>query len=323
MLPNLMMMLATVLGAPPSLDADELVGRHEEGLAKIHSVRAVVELKTSDDGGKSWKTVNIFKVWRSGQKERMTIDHFLVYVSGAYRKSRRFTQILTTPEGQRILSKPGGDEPIQEPVDTIKLEFSSDRISGLINPPRPFGSAGYKEFYTQALLYTPGLYTVRELCEATGRVMPKASRDALGDETWEMDLRNREGKRRYHVSFAPKYNYLVNRQITTDEHGNSFDHGANFSVEEFQEPKPGIFMPKTIRSSAPGKPSIIDVLEVRDVAVNEPIPEKEFTLRFPVGILVQDNTHDSCFYIWGDGKPQRTFKTAAELNQWGLERSRH
>ena len=92
---------------------------------------------------------------------------------------------------------------------------------------------------------------------------------------------------------------------------------ATRRVVDWHEPAPGIFVPKTIRIERPQLAQLRHEFLVRGVAVNAPIPEAELAFRFPKGMGVGDAAKD-VFYLWGDGKPERTF-TTDEYNKWRQE----
>ena len=76
-------------------------------------------------------------------------------------------------------------------------------------------------------------------------------------------------------------------------------------------------MPKLIRIERPQVDQLRYEFHVRDLEINTPIPEAETALRFPKGLGVHDGAKN-VFYLWGDGKPDRTF-TLKEYNAWRQE----
>jgi hypothetical protein len=54
--------------------------------------------------------------------------------------------------------------------------------------------------------------------------------------------------------------------------------------------------------------------ELKDVHVNEPI-RQDLALEFPEGAIVVDQRLPA-YYLWGKGKPARTFSSGDEFNAW-------
>jgi peroxiredoxin len=87
------------------------------------------------------------------------------------------------------------------------------------------------------------------------------------------------------------------------------------SVLEFQQPVPGIFVPRTIRETMSWAPGIVVETVIQEAAVNVPMADADLTFRFPAGISIAD-TARGVWYAWGNEAPARTYKTADELTEW-------
>ena len=317
--------ISSIVGNAISLD--DLIKRHEEGLSLIRSIKAKIELRVSEDGGKTWKTTLEYAVMRSGETERYNARYYYVpssgYSDGKILTANMFKDFLTTPEGRRTIVYAGLD-PEDTPSGTIdvgELESTGRKISGQIDPPQPFGPLGYKSFWITPLLFAADLrFTMRELC-AGSRPIPIQGKHAGGETSYDLDVSDPTSVRRYLLSFDPSHNYLIRNLKTLDSKGKPLEWFSDLSVVDFQEPKKGIFVPKMIRGSSHANPERIYEVEVSDVVVNEPFEDEKLRhLEFPPGIVVLDTTQENCFHIWGDGKPAMTFRTPEELNHWRLEK---
>ena len=116
------------------------------------------------------------------------------------------------------------------------------------------------------------------------------------------------------IAISPGRHFALSALKALDDKGKPFEFFGDLKVVEFQEPKPGFFLPKVIRGESSGAdgPKLLFEVLVSDVTVNEPIDEKEFSIRFPEGIPVVDRTKGEPVYmIWGKGEPKIIFKSNA------------
>lgn len=300
--------------------AGDLLQKYEEGSSRIHAISAVVELKYSDDGGQTWRQVLSYVAHRSGQREYVEQTMFHAYAEGRLNETNITRRLLTTPEGRTGLSYVGL-KPAEAPdpsYDPLELELSQKKITGQIDPPQPFGSQGYRSnWMVPALLQPADRYTLRDLWEAS-KPTPVEGKDHKGRPIWDIRLKSPTKDAEFLVSLDPAHNYQICRVRTFDAHKKPVEYFGDLFVSEFQEPKPGIYIPKVIKGIVKADPNRVQEVLVRDVNVNEPVADDVFQLKFPAGIVVFDTTQDNCYHIWGDGKPAMTFKTPGELNQWKL-----
>ncbi len=309
---------AALVGA---IDLNELLRRHEETLSQIRSIKAKIELRVSEDGGKTWKPIVEYSVARNGENERFSTSSHNSFTDGKIVSSVVFKDYLTTPEGQRMILYAGlsPEETPSGTIDVAELESTGKRITAEIGPPQPFGPSGYKSAWlgTVWLAVDVGL-TLREFCAGSAPV-PVSGKNARGEARYNLSVTNRSGVKRI-MSFDPSHNYLMTELKVLNPKGKIFEWFADMSVVEFQEPRPGIFLPKIIRGVSPTTAGRIYEVVMSDVVLNEPFDDDNLHhMEFPPGIVVADNTQEPCFHLWGDGKPVRTFRTVAELRRWKLD----
>lgn len=300
--------------------AEALLRKYEEGASRIHAITAVVELRYSENGGKDWRSVLAYNVRRSGQKEYVEQVMTHAYSAGKLYETDITRQFLTTPEGRTGLSFVGL-KPADAPAassDPLELELSGKKITGQIDPPQPFGPQGYRSnWMVPALLQPADRFTLRDLCESADP-NPVESKDHKGRPIWDLRMKSPKRDAEFLVSLDPSHNYQICRVETLDARKKPIEYFGDLFVDEFQEPKPGIYIPKVIKKVVRNDSDRVQEVLIRDVVVNDPIPEDTFQLRFPAGIIVLDTTQDNCYHIWGDDKPAMTFRTPGELNQWKL-----
>ena len=308
-----------------SIDLNQLIKRHEEGLSQIRSIKARIELRVSEDGGKTWKTTLQYSVLRNGENERYTTRHYYSpssgFADGKILPAHDFTDVLTSPDGRRTIGYTGlaPDETPSGTIDEAELESSGKKIGGTIEPPQPFGPSGYKSLWLKPVLFAADLrFTLRELCDGS-RPIPASGKNARGETVYDLNVSEPGRVRTYLMSFDPSHNYLMTRVKILGEKRKPLEWFADLSVVDFQEPKEGIFLPKTIRGSSSVNAGRIYEVAVSDVVVNEPFDdEKLHHLTFPPGITVVDTSQARCFHVWGEGKPAKTF-TPVEFNRWKLQ----
>jgi hypothetical protein len=247
--------------------------------------------------------------------------------------------VLFAPDGIRSMDGYDPAHPPKEPVTMLYELTSKNKIGGLIRPPQPFAIGGYKTGLSADYLLLTLVdvrYSLRDLCETevNAASKPVERRDAQGHPLWDLpfeaqpghpawDVRHETIDGKYYsyvVTLSPRHGYAVieSERITRvdqSERKAQADlviHDRN-RVLEFQEPAPGIFLPRRIRvtrsrSDTPDNPQYLGETIVHDVQVNGPVTEKELAFRFPQGIGVGD-VEKNVFYIWGDGAPAMTLTT--------------
>jgi hypothetical protein len=316
--------ISSILASP--MDLNELIKRHEEGLSQIRSIKAKIELRVSEDGGETWKKTLEYSVLKNGRDERYSARYHYApssgYADGKILPADGFTDFLTNPDGRRTIAY-GGLTPDETPSGTIdveELESTGRKINGAIEPPEPFGPAGYKSRWLIPIMLAADLrFTLRELCAGSSPVLVSV-KNARGETIYELNVSEPGGVRRYVMSFDPSHNYLITHVKNLDNKGKPLEWFAELSVVDFQEPKQGIFLPKTIRGTSRANAGRIYEVSVSDAIINEPFDEEKLHhLEFPPGIVVIDTSHAECYHIWGDGKPARTF-APDEFRAWKLER---
>lgn len=313
--------VSSILGN--GMDLNELVNRHEEGLGLIRSIKAVVELRISEDGGNTWKKTLEYSVLRNGESERFTARYYYAptsgYSEGKLRVANMFKDFLTVPEGRRSIVYAGLDpeEAPNGPIDVGELGATGRKISGQIDPPQSFGPHGYKSLWLTPVLFLADLrFTLKELCAGSGP-RPVERNDDLGRRLYEISVQDPTKVRKYSIFLDPARNYLISRLKIEDAKGRPIEWFGDMSVVDFQEPKNGVFFPKTIRGRTKADSGRVYEVAVSDVVINEPFDDERLhQLEFPPGILVLDTTQGNRFHLWGDGKPAMTFQSLDELRRW-------
>jgi RNA polymerase sigma factor (sigma-70 family) len=123
--------------APPALpeadvevpaDAGMLVDKQEEQLKRIRSLKCVIDLRISDDAGKTWKTMARCKVARSGPQERVHLQNFWIRDRDRVVRNNNLTDVLLSSDG--ILSidgiRPGQSAPGARDADRSGSWRSAD-----------------------------------------------------------------------------------------------------------------------------------------------------------------------------------------------------
>src|SRR5262245_24989711 len=83
MIPLLLLTVVTCSEVPAS-EAQFLIRRHEDGLRRIHAIRATIEAQLSDDGGRSWSPMFSVSIRRSGQRERIHEAFYRTSLAGRW-----------------------------------------------------------------------------------------------------------------------------------------------------------------------------------------------------------------------------------------------
>jgi hypothetical protein len=107
--------------------------------------------------------------------------------------------------------------------------------------------------------------------------------------------------------FDPKHGYLVVKFVCKSDLP-QFNNTSE--VVGFQEPKPGIFVPKKMVSKRHGYDVTCDFVRV---IVNEPIDESIFQLTFPEGTAVADRSAGTSYVTGKDEKPNGPVGSLADV----------
>ncbi len=133
-----------------------------------------------------------------------------------------------------------------------------------------------------------------------------------------MSLKALEGNSAYEVHLNPKYAYMISEWRCVGTAGAYRGLVASWQVTEFQEPSPGVFIAKNIRQTGEDpefKNSLIVASTIAVSDANQPIPDSDLRLDYPAGAVIGDE-RDQTFNIWGNGKPELTFKSQSEFRNW-------
>jgi RNA polymerase sigma factor (sigma-70 family) len=303
--------------ADPPSDVSELVEKHEENLKRIQSLTCTIELRVSEDGEKTWKTMTEGKFVRKGPVERVHFRYFWILDRDRIVRYDAVSDALLSPDGIRSMNGYYPDRPPPEPVTQADQSAAGGRISASLWPAQPSGPWGYKGALADdhRLLFLPDpRYSLRDLWRASPKVAPTDRRDDRGQRFLDMALKSPDGKIDYVVSLSPDRGYAIAETLSTQTDGARILKSAD-RVLEFQEPAPGIFLVKRSRQTLSWAPALVFETVIRDAAVNAPLADRDLALRFPEGVVVGDR-RKGVWYVWGQGIPTRTFKTAQEFNEW-------
>jgi len=305
----------------PRQQFEALLTREEDHLKKIQSLKCIIDLRSTLDGGKTWKHNSTLQVWKRGPIERVHRSTRSVRAIGAgsfdeIPSPQGEVDVLLTPDA--ILSMQGFDptHPPTEPVTVRDELMTGNKIGGLIQPAAAFGPGGYQHALAAdfLMLLLPGFqHSLRDLYKdsANSGVKPVERRGPQGETLWDLDLKTSNGRTSFVLTLSPRHGYSI-----IEEKGMPFGALGTEStrVLEFQEPVPGVFLAKLIQSRYTQKPELIVETRIHDVEINGPIADKELSFRFLKGIGVGD-VAKKVHYIWGGGAPAQTFSTE-EYNEW-------
>ena len=159
----------------PRQQFEALLTREEDYLKKIQTLKCVIDLRSTLDGGKTWKHNSTLHVWKRGPIKRIHQSTRSVRAIGAgtfdeIPSPQGEVDVLFTPEA--ILSMQGFDptHPPTEPVTVRDELVTGNRIGGMIQPAAAFGPGGYQHALGAdfLLLLLPDFrYSLRDLYEET------------------------------------------------------------------------------------------------------------------------------------------------------------
>jgi RNA polymerase sigma factor (sigma-70 family) len=299
-------------------DVKALVDKHEEHLKRILSLKCLIDMLVSDDGGETWKPMGQTKYCRNGLNERIHHQQFLTRDRDKIVRSEGHTDVLFTMDGIRSLSGFDPTHPPAEPLTPIdQAAAGAGRLSGMMRAPEPAGPGGFKGGLAadhQMLLLPDPRYSLRQLCEATPKVAIESRTDAAGQSLRELKLKSPDHKIDYVVTVAPDRGYSI-VEVTSVQTINGAAATRRHRVVEFQEPARGVFLPKILRQSMSFAPRIVIESVVREVVLNGGQTPPDLEFRFPQGLGIFDMANN-VWYVWGKEVPLRTFRSPQEFNEW-------
>lgn len=312
-----------LFGDDAASQIDQLIARRDDSLGAIHSIRATIEGRISTDGGQTWQPMYLMEVRRSGARERIHVRDFGIRVGGEWREGSSYRDFAYSPSEMRTMRGLDPDHPPRLPLSGEDV----DRIKGNILSAVPMGAHGHTNMGTVALLLVPDpRYSLRELFAASKTKSLKHTRIEGVGETWEVGLTAPDGKFSYTISLVPGKSHGIGKLVTRygdldSPQGQVVTYTR--TVDEYLEVQPGLFLPRVVRSTESTGPNInkINEITLKNVVINQPIPEAELALDFPPGAIVHDVSRKT-YHIWGDGKPARTFGSDEEFAAWSRTRGR-
>jgi hypothetical protein len=313
--------IAVVVLQAAQLDPTQLeriLTRNEETLGRIRTLRTTIEMKASEDGGKSWKTIETVNVTRSGRRELTRGTLFGSFFGDQWREGKGLSAALFAPEEQRIL---GGWDPENPPRVPLEGEDVS-RIKGGLSAPPPYGPEGWHNAWkAKAMLLPEADASIRDLLKTFSARSLERRDDASGDTIWEVELRpiGQNIVTYYKFAFSQKHGYLAVRQEGGVAARGEKPYVAVREVQEFWDLGSGLAFPKLVRTTTTRRPNSLYRTEVKQAVVNQPIDEGELTLEFPQGAIVVDH-RSGHYHLWGKGGPARTFAGANDFNAWNQAR---
>lgn len=105
------------------------------------------------------------------------------------------------------------------------------------------------------------------------------------------------------IHFDPTVNYLIRRTVYETAPGARSAIRREHEVLHFKENTPGLYFPERIAGHSEGVDtySASSATEILDIAVNRPLPEGTFRLRFPHGVRMTDGIRGVSYEVDSDG----------------------
>jgi hypothetical protein len=309
--------LASVLIAQnPSVES--ALKKHEEGLRAIHSLSMELSSRRSADDGKTWTPVSDSRWKRSGQRERLQTHSFGSSFNGVWQSGESFRVMASDSTEMRLLDGVDLEGLTLRKVNPV----DQPRIHAVISIPTPLGPHGRSSVSSEMLLFTFGGHGLREVVGHSLSNPVALGSDELGF-TWDLTVDGHDGFH-YKICLSPEHHLAVSK-VETDYSGNSATgirpYRRTDQVASFHDDPAGFSIPTLIRTTETydiGKKSaerFLRELVVTIGSINAPIPDKDLALDFPTGIDVNDGVR-SLFHVWGDGKPEQSFRSGPELMTW-------
>jgi hypothetical protein len=319
-MPSYLIILAA-LACGQQEEARQVIERHEEALSRLHSIRARYESVRSGDGGKTWMRASRITFLRSGQKERFHETIFGGTLAGQWRDMLSHRDLAYSPEDYRIMTGYDPDHPPRLPLTGQE----EPRINAAIHPPVPIGPYGRKNSFAAVLLLIPAANSsLGQLYDASRTKDVRKVRGGSEGEGWIFSLETPDGSYSYVVTVSHKHNYAISgvaMKSRGDRSAGIPPWDTTSEVTEFYDYDFGLSLPRTIRTSNRNDPRELFEASLAVESINTPIPDAELALEFPAGTRVNDGI-GMALHVWGDGKPELSFRTAKEMNNWILEQDR-
>ena len=179
----LLLILLAVDGLP--IDVAEVVRRHEAGLAKVRSIITTIDVRKSEDRGRTWEYISRYDVRRRGDRERVHAKNSGLMINGIWhRETFHYDDAFDLGE-RRHLGNLDPDVPPILPLTTLE----NPNISGSISAPTASTRPIRCFHWAWALLYAPhGQNSLGELVEASKVRSLAPGLDPLGDPAWVIEL---------------------------------------------------------------------------------------------------------------------------------------
>ncbi len=298
------LVLAASMATSDGEEVERLLSRNESILAKVRTLRATLEVKQSEDAGKTWISLETSQIIRSGRKELVRTKSAGAFLRDVWRPSETETVDLYDLAEVRTLGL-------------------SPRVSGSLNAPVSDSPGGWINQWKAQAMLTPGMLSFRGVVEK-GRVQSvRPDPDGRGVTVMVdviADAKSPSPFRAYKLTFSPRNSYYVTKQVIGFVDEANTAQSSTREVVDFWELGSGIVLAKTIRSRQSRKPQTILQFELRDVICNEPIGDEEFQLPFPKDAIIVDN-RTGTYHIWGKDEPARTFDSTDQFNDWQMEQA--
>lgn len=312
-----LLLSTTIVIAVDPRDVERLVSHHEETLARIRTLRGVVESRQRDDRGKTWKVIEAVSIIRDGRRELVRDRVFGSYYGGVWQEGESITTTLLDDAECRMLS---GCEPGEPPhVPLAEDDLDTVRWAFIVHP--AYGPQGWNNRWKMQFLLMIGEDSLRDLVRKSTVESLERRPGPGGGSIWRLTLNPRRPGviRQFALTLPSQYGYLISQQETIAvEEGKTYT--GRREVVEFHDLGSGLFLPRRIRSTASNSPEAVYEAELKDVQVNQPI-ERDLALPFPEGAIVIDQRSQK-YHLWGKDSPARTFASQDEFNAWNTERSR-
>ena len=316
---SLLIVLPALFWTGPA-DMDRLIQKHDDHLSQIFSISATVVGRLSEDGGQTWKPMYEMEVRRSGLNEREHMKTYGRMIAGQWRNREGYKDVGCTAADTKRMA---GLDPNNPPK--LASGKQATGLSGSILAPMAIGPHGRNLEWTRLLMFTvDGDYSLRQLYGVSPVRSVTEGKDDAGGKQWDLHLRRRDGRFDYVVTLSERHHYLISR-IVSRYHDLEKPHAkpevTTRYVSEFTDVTPSLSLPRLIRAETDFRPSEVTEVEIKDVKINQPIPESEVAFDFPPGTIVNDSTKQK-YYIWGEGKPDVVFASNEDFVRWNHERMR-
>jgi hypothetical protein len=165
--------LALLAGIP---GLDEILDRHEAGLAKIHAIQATLEMSHSEDGGSTWIPGGQIDFARQGPIEWVHEHNRLRSDGSKMVPVSTHTIMKFEPDVRYSVGNIDPDNPPSEPI-SVSETYADGPPLGALAPGRPFGPYGYDQGPGPLLLFLPAAnLSLRQIVDATPGTAPPSSR---------------------------------------------------------------------------------------------------------------------------------------------------